>query len=300
MAGLSIIICTFNRADELAELLDCLRGAPPHFSTFEVIVVDNNCTDATASVVLGHALGPQLVHEPQQGLSHARNRGAAVAGAEHLLFLDDDALASEGYFARLATVLASQSPDLFGGPVTPHFEHSPPRWFPNELETRRYAATAGFSLTATLSGGNFGIRRDVLDRLGPFNAKLGMRGNVSGFGEDREMVERYRKHTPQALQRLWYDPALAVSHRVGADKLKKSYQLWRSFETSRSRERVFITVGVRGVLHSRVLATGRLALAPLMCAVTALRGGLSERAWFLATAQLWGYLGRFAGAFGPR
>jgi glycosyltransferase involved in cell wall biosynthesis len=298
MTGLSVIVCTFNRSAQLGELLDSIARASPFLGEFEVVVVDNNCTDATATVVAGHALSPRLVQERQQGLSHARNRGVAVATHANLLFLDDDALVPVDYFARLAEVLEREIPDLFGGPVLPLFERPPPTWFPSELETRRYADAAGFSQTATLSGGNFGIRRGVLVRIGPFDTALGMSGSTMAFGEDRELVERYRRLTPRPRQRLYYDPALAISHRVGAEKLSKAYQLKRSFETARARERVFIGAGVRSAVWSRVLAAGRLALAPLTCAMTALRGGFSPRARFLAGAQLWGYAGRFAGAFG--
>ena len=256
MTGLSIIVCTFNRSAQLVELLDSICRSPPR-GEFEVIVVDNNCSDDTASQVCSHALSPRLVREPRQGLSHARNCGVAAATHQNLLFLDDDALVPLGYFDRLAAVLEEQSPDLFGGPVTPLFERIPPDWFPPELETRRYAEVAGFSQTATLSGGNFGIRGDVLKRLGPFDTGLGMSGTTLAFGEDREMVERYRRLIPGPQQRLYYDPALCVQHRVGAEKMSKAYQLRRSYQTARSREQVFIATGVRSAARSRVLAVGR-------------------------------------------
>jgi len=280
--------------------MDSIARSSEGCRDFEVVVVDNNCTDDTQALASAHSLAPRLVREPQQGLSHARNRGVAAAVFSHLLFLDDDALVPMCYLVHLKTVLEREAPDLFGGPVLPLFEQSPPDWFPPDLETRRYADVAGFSDSASLSGGNFGIRREVLRRLGPFDTNLGMNGATLAFGEDREMVERYRRLTPPTQQRLYYDPALAISHRVGAAKLDKSYQLRRSFETARSREQIFIGAGVRSVARSRVLAAGRLGLAPLTCAATALHGGFSARARFLALSQAWGFFGRFAGSFSAR
>jgi glucosyl-dolichyl phosphate glucuronosyltransferase len=298
--GLSIIICTYNRAAFLADLLDSLARQGSNGVDLEVIVVDNNCSDDTAGVVAARAPAFTVlrrVEEPQQGLSHARNRGAAEARAESILFLDDDALAPDGFLGHVAEVLRKFQPDLFGGPIEPRFDTSPPVWFPPEIEARRYADAPEYSETATLSGGNFGIRKDVLARLGAFDASLGMAGEAMAFGEDRHMVERYRRETPRAEQKLYYDPKLTVLHRVGGEKLTKQYQLHRSYETARSRERVFISSGVRGTMRSRVLAAGRLALAPLTVAATLLAGGFSERARFMAMFQAWGLAGRLAGAF---
>jgi glycosyltransferase involved in cell wall biosynthesis len=71
----------------------------------EVVVVDNGSTDATPSVV--HAFAAQhpdlrlsLLHEPQPGVSRAKNRGAAAAQGTWLIFLDAD--------SRMAADLAEQ------------------------------------------------------------------------------------------------------------------------------------------------------------------------------------------------
>ena len=148
MTGLSIIVCTFNRSAQLMGLLDSIWRSPPP-DKFEVIVVDNNCSDDTASLASSHALSPRLMREPRQGLSHARNCGVKSATHQNLLFLDDDAVVPQGYFERLTAILEREKPDLFGGPVAPLFEQVPPKWFPLELETRRYAEVAGFSRAAT-------------------------------------------------------------------------------------------------------------------------------------------------------
>jgi glycosyltransferase involved in cell wall biosynthesis len=298
--GLTIVICTFNRAPLLAELLDSIARQERAVLDLEVVVVDNNCTDDTANVVAKRASAFAMlrrVEEARQGLSHARNRGAAEAKRDNVLFLDDDALAPDGFLYRIAETLRAHHPDFFGGPILPHFDAPPPVWFPVELETRRYAEIAGFSEIATLSGGNFGIRKDVLLRLGPFDSNLGMAGDVMAFGEDREMVERYRRQTAPEKLRLYYDPELAVLHRVSGEKLTKAYQLRRSYATARARERVFIQTGVRGAAAARILALVRLVLAPFSVVGTLLRAGVGARGRFLSAAVLWGLAGRFAGAF---
>lgn len=74
----SIVICTFNRADLLRECLQSLTNQNEDISRIPVIVVDNNSTDATAKTVREFERklpGLKYVFEPEQGLSHARNRG---------------------------------------------------------------------------------------------------------------------------------------------------------------------------------------------------------------------------------
>ncbi|HVW65107.1 MAG TPA: glycosyltransferase [Nitrosospira sp.] len=93
---LSIIIPAFNE-ERLIE--HCLRSvsaalganARPDFSS-EVIVVDNNSTDATAD--LARQAGAQVVFEPVNQIGRARNAGAAVATGDWLLFVDADSTLS--------------------------------------------------------------------------------------------------------------------------------------------------------------------------------------------------------------
>src|SRR3954466_14429632 len=89
---LSIVLCTYNRAALLERALIALRdssGAP----RAELIVVDNNSSDATPGVVGSFAAGPlagRYAGEPRQGLSYARNTGILRASAPLLAFTDDD------------------------------------------------------------------------------------------------------------------------------------------------------------------------------------------------------------------
>ena len=76
----SVVLCTFNRSRLVARAIDALLGQAPGTPPYEIVVVDNNSTDATRKVV-GRFLGSGLVRyefEPRQGLSVARNRGVAV------------------------------------------------------------------------------------------------------------------------------------------------------------------------------------------------------------------------------
>jgi len=90
----SIIIPAYNEAEWLPETLNCLGKVIDGFGQpVEVIVVDNNSTDETAEIA--RSRGAQVVFEPVNQISRARNAGARVALGNYLVFLDADTLLSE-------------------------------------------------------------------------------------------------------------------------------------------------------------------------------------------------------------
>ena len=90
--AVSVVLCTFNRSHLLGEAIEALLNQTPGTPLYEVVVVDNNSTDATREVV-GRFMGSGIVRyefEARQGLSAARNHGVAMSRAGILAFTDDD------------------------------------------------------------------------------------------------------------------------------------------------------------------------------------------------------------------
>ena len=56
----------------------------------EIIVVDNNSTDQTKYIITKKYPNIRLIHEKQQGVSYARNRGIKESKNEWIAFLDSD------------------------------------------------------------------------------------------------------------------------------------------------------------------------------------------------------------------
>jgi glycosyltransferase involved in cell wall biosynthesis len=75
----SIVIPAFNEEEFLPATLAAVRAAmaAQTGACGELIVVDNNSTDRTAAVA--RSLGAQVVFEPVNQISRARNCGAAAA-----------------------------------------------------------------------------------------------------------------------------------------------------------------------------------------------------------------------------
>ncbi|MCC7263836.1 MAG: glycosyltransferase [Candidatus Latescibacteria bacterium] len=91
---LSVIIPTHNQAERLRLVLCSLRRQTLAARHFEVLVVDDGSTDDTAAVAAAMEMANLRVLSlwPNQGRNRARNRGAAEARGELLVFLDGDAL----------------------------------------------------------------------------------------------------------------------------------------------------------------------------------------------------------------
>ncbi len=92
----TIQLCTYNRSVLLERVLDaCFEQTVPD-GTYEVVLVNDGSTDATAEVVArarARATCPfEVIDQPNAGLACARNAGVARACGERVIFIDDDVL----------------------------------------------------------------------------------------------------------------------------------------------------------------------------------------------------------------
>jgi len=106
---LSIVVPAFNEAGGLAATLGSIRAAAAAFDArgwaHELIVCDNNSTDATADIA--RAAGAAVVFEPLNQISRARNAGAARATGDWLIFVDADSHPSRALFDDTADIIAA-------------------------------------------------------------------------------------------------------------------------------------------------------------------------------------------------
>jgi glycosyltransferase involved in cell wall biosynthesis len=112
----SAIVPAFNEERLLPATLANLRQVLPPGS--ELVVCDNNSTDRTAEIA--RAAGAIVVFEPVNQISRARNRGAAAASGDWLLFVDADSLPSQDLLRE--TVFQIQSGSCLAGGATVDFE----------------------------------------------------------------------------------------------------------------------------------------------------------------------------------
>jgi glycosyltransferase involved in cell wall biosynthesis len=99
--SVSIVIPARNEPDYSAHALRSVAEQRASGVDLECVVVDNGSTDATVSVVRAFqtatpGLPITLISEPEPGIARAKNRGAAAARGDVLLFLDADSWMEQG------------------------------------------------------------------------------------------------------------------------------------------------------------------------------------------------------------
>ena len=93
---LSVIICTYNRADFLKQVLESLQSQTLPQSEFEIILIDDGSSDNTGETVRSFQafLPLKYFYQGNAGLASAKNHGIFAARGRIVLFLDDDDIAA--------------------------------------------------------------------------------------------------------------------------------------------------------------------------------------------------------------
>jgi len=106
---ISVVVPAFDEERLIAQTLGHIKGAMGEFSRRgwegELIVCDNNSSDRTAE--LARAAGATVVFEPVNQIARARNRGAAAATGQWLVFIDADSHPSKELFRDAADQIAT-------------------------------------------------------------------------------------------------------------------------------------------------------------------------------------------------
>jgi glycosyltransferase involved in cell wall biosynthesis/SAM-dependent methyltransferase len=116
--SVSVIVCTYNRADSLQVTLESLQSLA--YPAFEMIVVAGPSTDHTSGVLALYDGMVKLVPTAERNLSTARNLGIAAAAGQIVAFLDDDAVPDGAWLSDLVPVFDDPEVAATGGPVFDH------------------------------------------------------------------------------------------------------------------------------------------------------------------------------------
>jgi glycosyltransferase involved in cell wall biosynthesis/GT2 family glycosyltransferase len=173
----SVVICTYNRADSLAQTLESLRHQ--HHEDFEVVVVNGPSTDHTPDVLAAWEDRVKLVENPLANLAVSRNLGIRAAAGEIVAFIDDDALPEFDWLAQALPAFADPEVAGVGGIVFDHtgmalqYRFSVVNRF-GEAEFRDTMpyddlCSPGSFLVPYLQGTNALFRRVTLARIGLFD-----------------------------------------------------------------------------------------------------------------------------------
>lgn len=275
---LSVVICTYNRAESLATALASVLEQRISGRSFEVVVVNDGSTDHTENVVADMAAGAEasirLVRpDGKHGIAHARNTGVRTAAAPALVFFDDDQLADPGWLDELLKVAEEKQTEMVGGPrrldvpdaVLQTLGPVCRGLLGENLYTETPMRLDGKELPTT---GNLYFTKALFERLEGFDEYL------LASGEDADFVRRARSLGVE----VWTAPAAMVAHMVPDYRTTPAYFRWVSlrwgvqFATIDKKESGKLRIFVNAVLR-----TGQALLLHLPNLVIAmLRGDASK------------------------
>ncbi|MGE5255345.1 MAG: glycosyltransferase family 2 protein [Hyphomicrobiales bacterium] len=166
----SVIIPTFNRAWILKEAVDSVLAQ--EFEDFELIVVDDGSTDATAELLDAYADRVAVLRQTNRGVSAARNAGFAVARGRLIAFLDSDDIWLSGKLSTQVSFFQTH-PDALIHQTEELWVKNGRRVNPGKRHHKRSGMIFEHSLDLCLvSPSAVMIRRELLDRVGGFDENL--------------------------------------------------------------------------------------------------------------------------------
>lgn len=283
--AVSVILCTFNRERYLPGALESLVRQTADPARHEIVIVNNASTDRTDAICRAFvAAHPErritYVTERQQGLAHARNRGAAEASGRVLTYIDDDAVASPELIEKVQAFFHTHGDAAaVGGRVLAVFEGTPPGWL-NRFSARlffshydrgsapfRYTRRGGYPI-----GCNMSLRADVLRRAHGFDTALGRRGTDAIGGEEKELFSRL---LDWGLP-FYYEPDQVVFHRIDTTRTDPQAARTLALGLGRSHRRMYCNGASRLACVAQVLLTGMKLVAAAGLAVLYLGRGRPE------------------------
>lgn len=228
--SVSIVIPAYNEEGQLALCLEAI--ARQTVKPLEVIVVDNNSTDATVEVAERYPF-VTVLHEWRQGVVHARDCGFDAAHGDVIGRIDAETVMGADWVERVQRIFAAGDVDAVSGSIG--FTDVPfePFFATIELTFRRYlAANLKRRGELFLYGGNMAMRRqawhDIKEQLCADRA----------FHEDQDMAA----HFAHSSYKLDFDENLRV--RISARRVDSPINSYYPYVVANGR--TYAAHGLRG------------------------------------------------------
>jgi glycosyltransferase involved in cell wall biosynthesis len=222
---ISVVVPAFNEEKLLPASLRSIKSAAEAFHArgwdTELIVCDNNSTDATGDVA--RAEGALVVFEPVNQIARARNAGAAAATGAWLVFVDADSRPSRELFADTADAITSGR--FVGGGVTVKLDEF---FFGMSFFTLLWNTTS--RIRKWCAGSFIFCRADAFRAIGGFSSEL-------FASEEIDLSKRLKAHGKRNGQKL------TILHRHPLVTSARKMHLYRHRDYLRLLWRMVLTQG---------------------------------------------------------
>ena len=227
VVDVSVIVCTYNRAEMLADAVRSLARQRAASLSFEIIIVDNASTDDTRTVA--EALIDTLtvpvryVYAATPGVSAARNEGIAAARGEWIAFMDDDQMADAAWLEALWDTAHRRKVRCVGGVNRLRLPAGQEERALSKPLQSLLGCTVGIDAEGPYppkhspGAGNLLVHRGIFDEVGTFDESL------SAGGEDVDLYRRILARGDCA----WCTPQAITFHVVPGYRLDRDYLRWK-------------------------------------------------------------------------
>jgi GT2 family glycosyltransferase len=278
---ISVVVCAYNAELTMRECLESLTKLS--YPSYEAVIVDDGSNDHTGAIADEY---PQfkIIHQPNRGLSAARNVGMAAATGDIIAYLDSDAVADPDWLTYLAWKFKSTDHVGIGGPNLPPPEGG---WLANCVASAPGSPTHILLDDETaehIPGCNMAFRKEALGEIGGFDTtytaagddvdicwRLQERGHTIGFSPAAIVWHHRRKTIKSYLkQQMGYGKAEAMLLQKHPDRFNAvgcarwAGRIYGGIHTSLSTAKGFIYYGPFGSgLFQRVYRAPHSWLADL-------------------------------------
>ena len=187
---ISVIVPAYNEEKYIRATLDSIKRAQHLLLrdkgiSSEIIVVDNDSTDSTASIAL--SLDARVVKAPTHNVAQVRNTGASMADGNVLVFVDADTIVAERLLWRISEVMRDES--CFGGAVDT--DHQPAK-FSVKVYLRLWRLLG--KVTGMAQGATQFCRGNVYELLRGYDETLYMGEDVDFYWRLKQFAKRRNAH----------------------------------------------------------------------------------------------------------
>jgi len=198
---ISVIIPVYNGERTLGK---CLRSVlDQSYKNYEVILVDNNSTDGTKRIIerfQSENMNLKYVFESEKGRGAARNTGIRNAKGSIIAMTDSDCIVPFDWLGEITEPIRKNKELIVQGAELDYIGNF---WTEMQQEfNKKFVDGAVYGMYVDhLDTKNFAIKKEILLKLGMFNALI---GNL----EDFELKVRVKKRK----YKIFFNPECKVSH----------------------------------------------------------------------------------------
>ena len=237
---LTVVFSTYNGEETLPLMLKALSELTPPEGGWKLIVVDNNSTDSTATLLSSYInkLPMTITEEKKKGKNHALNSVLDQCEGDLIVFTDDDVIPHKDWLVRYRQ-RADDNPDyaILGGRTEPFWMKPPEPWILEWVDKEVvFACSPDIVIThdscaGYIWGPNMAIRSDIFKKGVCFDVSIGPDGSKNYvMGSETSLISTLLNQG----YKCWFDMDNAVKHIITESQLEKKWILRRAVRYGRS------------------------------------------------------------------